>query len=461
MSVLKLSKATKDFLLKTSISEEEFNQLLPKVVLDLKRRGIGVDEGLALIEKVAQKEWLEGELYDYICDELHQTSENKKQAPPVERWVVDKIKELDINYSYAYESMKTVKGEIYRSDEFIRRLFLDANAARYFFSVQAIEFAVEEWKRHEKIKVLVRLRERVQYDCQYTDKEIKKLLKAVTGKEVDKKDLAVIKQWIWTGKRKLFGLPVKYHIMPVIVGKQGSGKTTFITRLLNPVKDISSLALSFEAFSDERQTPIMNKNYFGFLDELAKANSVAVELIKKGITSETVEWREMRQTGRVVALNNMTFIGASNISVAEVFLDQTGNRRFWEIITQDKITDNDLKDVNYLGIWQCVNENDDRPPILDCLNEIEAHQKEHLRPKSSIEQWIDYNCEKGDLKDKDRRTGAKDLYLSYKSFMNLQNNRAIFTMVKFYKALKDLGYDSIKSGGMFYDIVILKDDEGA
>lgn len=459
MSVSKLSRDSKDFLLKTDISEEEFNQLLPTVVSDMKRKGISIDEGLALIQKVAQKEWLEGELYDYICDELHQADGNKKLPPPVERWVMDRIKGMNVNYNYAFESMKTARGECYRSDEFIRRLFLDANAARYFYSVQSIEMAVDEWKKFEKQRILKQHQDKVSYDPKYTDKEVKRLLKAVTGKEPDKRDIAVIKQWIWVGKRKLSGLPVKYHIMPVIVGKQGSGKTTFITRLLNPVKDISSLALTFEALNDERQASIMNKNFFGFLDELAKANTVAVEVIKNRITSETVEWRPMRTNDRVVAMNNMTFIGASNTSVAEVFLDTTGNRRFWEIITQDKITDTDLKDVNYLAIWQCVNEKDDRPPILDCLEEIEAHQREHLRPKSSIEQWLEYNCEKGDLKDKERRTGAKDLYLSYKSFMNLQNNRAIFTMVKFYKALKDLGHDSLKSGGMYYDIVINKEDD--
>ena len=49
----------------------------------------------------------------------------------------------------------------------------------------------------------------------------------------------VLRKFIWQVKRKMLNLPVTNHLMPILSGPQGKGKSTFLMRFLPPVEEVA------------------------------------------------------------------------------------------------------------------------------------------------------------------------------------------------------------------------------
>lgn len=67
-------------------------------------------------------------------------------------------------------------------------------------------------------------------------------------------------------KRKANDLPVSNHLMPVILGPQGNGKSTLVRHLLAPIDELT-VDTDFAAITDERIISIW-QSYVGFLGEM-------------------------------------------------------------------------------------------------------------------------------------------------------------------------------------------------
>ena len=63
-------------------------------------------------------------------------------------------------------------------------------------------------------------------------------------------DIAVVKHFVWQVKRKLIGLPVDHHIMPILFGKSGGGKSVAIHKLVEPLKELT-LETNMSVFQDQ------------------------------------------------------------------------------------------------------------------------------------------------------------------------------------------------------------------
>ena len=67
----------------------------------------------------------------------------------------------------------------------------------------------------------------------------------------DELSLAVLSHYVWMIKRKFMGMPVKNHIVPVILGPQGVGKTIAIGKLISPM-DNYKVNVKLSTITDER-----------------------------------------------------------------------------------------------------------------------------------------------------------------------------------------------------------------
>jgi energy-coupling factor transporter ATP-binding protein EcfA2 len=205
----------------------------------------------------------------------------------------------------------------------------------------------------------------------------------------------LIQKFVWQVKRKLFDLTVSNHVMPVLVGKQGAGKSEFVSALTGPVREVTATT-DLAAITDTRNIQLFD-NFVGVIDELDKADKANVETLKRVITDTWMSKRPMRENSMVQVKQNMTFIGTSNRDISEAIVDETGNRRFVQINIID--TDNPksaefwgmVRAFDWLALWRSVDEHGADPAaiIRERVQAVQASQ----RNKSLIETWVDYLVE--------------------------------------------------------------------
>ena len=100
---------------------------------------------------------------------------------------------------------------------------------------------------------------------------------------------AVLQKFMHQVKRKARGLRVERHLMPVITGEQGGGKSTFVESSLAPLSD-AVLRVDFDQISDDRIIDIWRSPVL-LLDEMGGAKRADMETVKAAITSPTLARR--------------------------------------------------------------------------------------------------------------------------------------------------------------------------
>jgi hypothetical protein len=194
---------------------------------------------------------------------------------------------------------------------------------------------------------------------------------------------AVLRKTVWQVKRKLWGLPVTHHLMPVLFGSQGSGKSWFLDRLTGPVAALTTFS-DFQAICDDRNIDLW-RSFLIVLDEMAKADKSDIEVTKHVITAEKLERRPMRTNMSVTITQCASFLGASNMSLAELIRDETGNRRFVELPwvgAEIGFVDG----FDFTAAWRSVH-HDDADPMLPYMAELKAVQA-GSRNYGPVESWL-------------------------------------------------------------------------
>lgn len=208
---------------------------------------------------------------------------------------------------------------------------------------------------------------------------------AITGKTTDL-DIAVVKHWLWNAKRMAIGLQTEHDLMPVIYGKQGSGKTSGVRRIVAPLME---LALDMDAsyLTDDRKAPVLAAAVIGCWEEMQGGQRADLEALKHTITSATISFRPMRTNQTVVLPRTCSFIGTSNVPVDAMIPDTTGARRFVQLTTPERCDWDALNAIDPVLIWQSVSERDPAP-ILDHLHILRAHQAD-LVHRDPVSMWLD------------------------------------------------------------------------
>lgn len=278
--------------------------------------------------------------------------------------------------------------------------------------------------------------DRMRQTLEFTEpsNEICKFVEAVTGCQ-HPLDIAVMRHWIWQVKRKFKRMDTKHHIMPIFYGKTRSGKTTAIEKLLQPIKQLSMIA-ELAMVNDSRNDFNLIEKLVIFFDELGKAEKVVVSNLKQKITSSTITYRRLGTNQNMNGFNLCSFIGATNEPVVDAIVDPTSARRFYEVKTLDKCDWKKINNIDYLGIWQSVNEMEETAPIEEHLFALSESQ-EDIRAKDYVEEFVIEYSLVPESETSSRFISTMELYLKLKEWLDTQNKaNYIPSLSKFSRRLK-------------------------
>jgi len=398
----------------------------------------------------------------------------QKEMPAVEVWARDWLRENNVTLSYKDGDL-TFNGMNKNIKYITSRMVLDAKywaeqnpiidakgnkKQRIPYGQDAIEHCYTIWEEEQRRAIISEIRTLLEFNPSAAPNDsVEKWLRAVTGK-CDKLDLAVFRHFIWQVKRKLNNMRVEWHIMPIFYGPSGSGKSRAIEKLFTIVDEVVNAPDSLTVLEDSRNAHIFGKFFIIFFDEMSKAEKVNVESLKNKITSTTVSYRLLGTNSTVVETNTATFIGASNKSVLDLIYDPTSARRFWQITSLEKCDATVINSVDYLALWQSVDEAAETP-ITPYLEEILEFQRNELRVKSPVEQWLEeYRQKTGPKAVNDSAPNADTTWLSsahlfedFGIWCEEQNIKNFISMTRFGRELVELGVrKSRRENGSFYEI---------
>lgn len=352
--------------------------------------------------------------------------------------------------SYSLSDIPKLMGKD-KSLEYIKSLiFLEAKKGRvsgvsrdllkHFFSV---------WENEEREKALTNLKNHIAFTKK--NELVEEFVQAVTGIS-DNTDIAVMKHWIANCKRKLNGKIVKDHIMPILYGKTGSGKSVAIHKLTEPLSDLTmEAALSF--VNEPRNDFNYVKKLIIIFDELSRASKTDKSSLKQKITSPYIESRLLGTSSNYRGVNMSNFIGASNQEVKDVIHDPTSSRRYYQIKTLDKIDWDKINSIDYLELWRGVNESISIDYLSKARLVLKARQEE-IRAMDSVEEWL----EEDKLKPIDEALSEyysyKRIYRAYKYWMESQNKGSyMFGKNMFGRKMTEyIGPSIVKNGERVYKL---------
>lgn len=198
--------------------------------------------------------------------------------------------------------------------------------------------------------------------------------------------IAVMRKFMWQVKRKARGMSVTNHLMPVLTGPQGKGKTQFVLKLTKPLEHFKR-EVDFNLITDGKTADIWSSLIL-FIDEMGFAKKADVDVVKNAITAEARSIRTMRQNHSAPVANQSTLIGCSNKSLGQLFRDETGGRRFAELVWLQQPDWDALNDVDWVMLWKSVDEKGPDPMVAANFMNVLAEQQEENRNQHPVEIWI-------------------------------------------------------------------------
>lgn len=196
---------------------------------------------------------------------------------------------------------------------------------------------------------------------------------------------AVLRKFMWQCKRKMVGLPVTNHLMPVLLGKQGVGKSTVIKSLCQPL-DEAVRHLNFVQVADERVRLKMAESIIVFLDEMSGAKKADMDEVKRVVTADRADVRPLGTNDMINRENRATFIGASNDTMDQLIRDQSGNRRFVGLNVLDEPDWKASDDIDWNLVWVSVDEQGEDPTTA-YVTELKSVQR-NQRNIGNVERWL-------------------------------------------------------------------------
>ncbi len=200
----------------------------------------------------------------------------------------------------------------------------------------------------------------------------------------------VLLHWMWLVKRNLSDDPTTVEeIFLNIFGAQSSGKTTFIEHISNALQYFYAES-DISRITDPRELKLFANKRIVFFDEFgskAKMTQDEVAAMKKIITGGEIHQRVMNTTNHTKLQRRFTGISATNMTIGDIIKDETGARRYFEIITDTSYSQSEVihfdfdfldnKKVaeengkeSYIDIWQVVD---------DTINEGYISMNESIR----------------------------------------------------------------------------------
>jgi len=231
--------------------------------------------------------------------------------------------------------------------------------------------------------------------------------------------VAALMKFMHQVKNKMLNEPVFDHLMLVILGPQGTGKSTFVKAMFSPLAELS-VETNFRQIEDDRNIDLWD-HYILFLDEMGHAARADIEAIKHAITATKLTRRPMRSNSKVSILQKGTFIGCSNKELEQLIKDPTGIRRFLALQFRADADWDYINAMNWTRFWESV-DNYAACPMKKFKAELAAIQEE-TRDLGRVEKWL-RNFTSTDIGYDDNvnhrgRITAENLYLTFRNFEDL------------------------------------------
>lgn len=270
--------------------------------------------------------------------------------------------------------------------------------------------------------------------------DLHELLKATidSPSETDEK---VFKHWLWQVKRKMNGLPVRHHIMPILFGPQAAGKSKFIEAFLSPLpRGMWEEDFSLSSVNDERKKFMFADRWVMVSSEMSGAKHAEIEAFKAVITSNTVSWRVLGTNFSEEKPNICTFFGCSNRPLDQIIYDPTGIRRFYQFTTKPGGMDREVvNNFDYLSLWKSIDENNNEGYLTeDDVSQIKVINEKY-RARTPVEVFledVEHTKNEGDF------TSVQQLFDQFKLWQNSSNERTI-SKSQFSKLLRNAGFEQI------------------
>lgn len=294
---------------------------------------------------------------------------------------------------------------------------------------------VEKFRRSEGVKGLV-----------FTGANLAPLetfIKACTGGLKDT-DLAILAHFCWQVKRKMNGLKVVYHTMPVFFGHQGGGKSEAINRLLGPFHELGYvLTSSVKSLADDRYQKMLSEKLVAFADEMAYAALADIESLKNIISANVLTPRKLGTNDSYMLQQNCTFIGASNKAINEIFYDPTGMRRFYEVKCAKRLDWSLINSIDYLALWRGIDETKAEGYLVGPVKDKVDAAQEKLTEKDDLNQFIEDEFLVADPTQTHFVTN-QDLVRRWHDWKIREGTESKATIRTLGKRLRNLGHDQVK-----------------
>lgn len=204
---------------------------------------------------------------------------------------------------------------------------------------------------------------------------------------------AVLRELLYQIKRNCFNLPIRNHLMPVFVAGQGSGKTTTIRAMLEPIKALWE-EVDFERMLDDRDHDLQRCKAL-FLDEMHGLSSANMGKLKQRITARKVGGRILYSNSGAGIDATTSFVGAADRTLRQIIFDNAGMRRFIELAYRNYPVDHPnreahlaaLNSLDWMAAFQTVDEMSEISPIEPFQRQLTVAQ-EAARIQSAVEQWF-------------------------------------------------------------------------
>jgi Virulence-associated protein E len=269
--------------------------------------------------------------------------------------------------------------------------------------VELVQAALNEWKRKkaETSKELLHA-ELLQVDRPAGEAQLDRYVRAVfsplkfDGLAPYEFEKGAIKQSLWQVKQKLKHKKTSNHTMLAIHGRQGSGKSWALDKLLEPIQDCVSTPSSVACVKVDSGRKKFSEFLVIKFDEMAKADATDVESLKEIITSPMIEFKPHYTHDTDRRPNIATFFATTNKHLRHLIKDSTGARRFIELrsidrdIREDLAAQEEINSIKYKELWMVVGA-DDACPILEpkLYKALTLHQDRDIRHQDAVEKFIE------------------------------------------------------------------------
>ena len=196
---------------------------------------------------------------------------------------------------------------------------------------------------------------------------------------------AVLRKFMHQVKGKMLGLEIKDHLMPVLLGPQGVGKTTLVGRMCAPLQE-AMRTVKFDQLAMDQYALEMSRSFIVFIDEMAGARKAEMSKVKTMLTATRTDTRPLGKNAIVSVEEKSTFIGTSNEDMDQLIRDKTGNRRFIGIEMVAKPDWASLDAVDWRTVWSSVDAYGADP--LKAYDHILKTQQDGQRSRTNTELWL-------------------------------------------------------------------------